>query len=263
MVGPILPIYYRNTDIDVGYSALGIFPFYFGSSSPKGRTLLTPLFGRFESYNVSRHYWVFPNITYTRDVGGWETDIHPLVYLGRDKDFVAHGPRARVLGLREPEGPHDDRLPAVLALRGLARRHGHPGRRQHALSREARARAAPTGSSTSCRCSPTGRARPATGGTCSSASPATTATDRPRRSRRSGSRSRSPAAATATPPRAEPSARQHGAEGTDGKRCVLVRRRVADRDGEHHAWRQRHRHRQQHWRRLHRASAARRHRSRR
>lgn len=85
IAGPILPVYYRNTDIDVGYSALGIFPFYFGSSSPKGRALLTPLFGRFESYNVSRTYWAFPNVTYTRDVEGWETDIHPLVYIGRDK----------------------------------------------------------------------------------------------------------------------------------------------------------------------------------
>ncbi len=86
MAGPILPIYYRSTDIDVGFSSLGIFPFYYGSSSPKGRALLTPLFGRFESYNVSRTYWVFPNITYTRDTGGWETDFHPIVYLGRDKD---------------------------------------------------------------------------------------------------------------------------------------------------------------------------------
>jgi hypothetical protein len=85
LAGPVLPIYYRSTDIDVGYKALGIFPFYYGSSSPKGRTLLLPLFGRFESYNVSRTYWVFPNLTYTRDLNGWETDFHPLVYIGREK----------------------------------------------------------------------------------------------------------------------------------------------------------------------------------
>lgn len=85
MVGPILPIYYRSTDVDIGYSSTGIFPFYFGSSSPKGETFLTPLFGRFESYNVSRTYWVFPNLTISKDVGGWETDLHPIVYVGRDK----------------------------------------------------------------------------------------------------------------------------------------------------------------------------------
>ncbi len=85
MVGPLVPLFYRNTDVDVGYKGLGIFPFYFGSSSPKGETFLTPAFGRFESYNVSRTYWVFPNITYSRDVNGWATALHPLLYLGRDK----------------------------------------------------------------------------------------------------------------------------------------------------------------------------------
>lgn len=83
--GPLVPIYYRDRDFDIGYSALGIFPFYYGSSSPKGRALLTPLFARIEDYNVSRKYWVFPNLTYTRDLGGWETDIHPIVYVGRDQ----------------------------------------------------------------------------------------------------------------------------------------------------------------------------------
>lgn len=83
IAGPILPIYYRKTDVDVGYKGLGIFPFYFGSHSPKGSTFATPLFARFESYNVSRTYWAFPNIVYTRDTTGWETDIHPIVYVGR------------------------------------------------------------------------------------------------------------------------------------------------------------------------------------
>jgi hypothetical protein len=86
VVGPIVPIYYRSIDKDIGYDGLGIFPFYFGSSSPKGRTFVTPLYGKVESYNVTRTHWIFPNITYTRDVNGWETDLHPIVYLGRDKD---------------------------------------------------------------------------------------------------------------------------------------------------------------------------------
>lgn len=84
-IGPLLPIYYRATDTDVGSSALGVFPFYYGAQSQKGRAFLIPFFGRFESYNVSRKYWVFPNLTYTRDVYGWETDFHPIVYAGRDK----------------------------------------------------------------------------------------------------------------------------------------------------------------------------------
>ena len=84
-VGPIVPLYYRETDVDTGFSGLGIFPFYYGSSSPKGESFLIPLFGRFEKYNESRTYWVFPNLTVTKDVQGWETDLHPIVYVGRDK----------------------------------------------------------------------------------------------------------------------------------------------------------------------------------
>ena len=83
VAGPLLPVYYRKTDTDVGYKSLGIFPFYYGSSSPTGEALATPLFARFESYNVSRTFWAFPNVTYSRDTKGWETDIHPIVYLGR------------------------------------------------------------------------------------------------------------------------------------------------------------------------------------
>jgi hypothetical protein len=86
MAGPILPIYYRNTDVDVGYSALGIFPLFYKSSSPTGNTFAIPIFARSESYNVSRTYWVFPSLVYERNVTGWEVDLHPLVYVGRDKD---------------------------------------------------------------------------------------------------------------------------------------------------------------------------------
>ena len=85
MVGPILPIYYRSTDVDVGEDGLGIFPLFYRQYSPKGRNFLVPLFGRFERYNVSRTYWIFPNLTYSRDVDGWETDLHPIVYVGREK----------------------------------------------------------------------------------------------------------------------------------------------------------------------------------
>jgi hypothetical protein len=87
VAGPILPVFWRKTDVDVGFKSLGIFPFYYGSHDPTGEVLATPLFARFESYNVSRTYWAFPNIVHVRDTKGWETDIHPIVYVGRsDKD---------------------------------------------------------------------------------------------------------------------------------------------------------------------------------
>ena len=85
VVGPLLPIYYRNTDADIGYSALGIFPFYYGSNSPTGRTFATPLFARTENFNVSRTTWVFPNLLFSSDVKGWEVDVLPVAFLGRSE----------------------------------------------------------------------------------------------------------------------------------------------------------------------------------
>lgn len=85
MVGPVFPLYYRKTDIDVGYSAFGLFPFYYGSHSPKHTTFAIPLFARSEEYNVSRTFWFFPNVVYDRSITGWEVDVHPIVYVGREK----------------------------------------------------------------------------------------------------------------------------------------------------------------------------------
>ncbi len=86
MVGPIAPIYYGYSDVDIGYRATGILPFYFGTNGPTGWSILTPLFGRWESYGVSRSYWFFPNITVSSDLHGWETDLHPILYAGRSDD---------------------------------------------------------------------------------------------------------------------------------------------------------------------------------
>jgi hypothetical protein len=86
LAGPIAPLVYRYTDVDVGYGATGILPFYWGTGGPAGWSILTPLFGRWESYGVSRSYWFFPNVTLSSDVHGWETDLHPLVYTGRSDD---------------------------------------------------------------------------------------------------------------------------------------------------------------------------------
>jgi len=112
-IGPLLPIYYRNTDTDIGYSALGIFPFYFGSSSPTGRTFATPLYARTESYNVSRSHWVFPSIVFGSDVKGWEVDVHPIVYLGRSEKS-SHTVLAPILwDFASPKGRTTVGFPAV------------------------------------------------------------------------------------------------------------------------------------------------------
>ena len=96
MVGPLAPIFYRKTDIDLGYSALGIFPFYFGSQSPTGTTFATPLYTKVESYNVSRARWIFPNILLLNDTKGWEFDFLPIALFGRSEQS-SHAVLAPVL----------------------------------------------------------------------------------------------------------------------------------------------------------------------
>lgn len=88
-IGPLLPLFYNYTDRDIGLHAFAVAPFYYQSDSPKGHDFLTPLYGKFESYGVSRTWWTFPSIVVSKDNHGWETDVHPLVYLGRN-DSASH-----------------------------------------------------------------------------------------------------------------------------------------------------------------------------
>ena len=86
LIGPLLPLYYNYSDKDLGYSAFGAFPFYYQNDGPTGHAFLTPLFGRFESYGVSRTYYAFPNVIVSNDLHGWETDLLPIVFAGRSDD---------------------------------------------------------------------------------------------------------------------------------------------------------------------------------
>ena len=54
-----------------------IFPFFYGSSSPKGRTLLDAALRALRELQRLAHELDLPQHPYTRDSKGWETDIHP------------------------------------------------------------------------------------------------------------------------------------------------------------------------------------------
>lgn len=88
-VGPIVPLVYSYTDKDIDLHHWAVMPFFYKSSSPRGTDWLTPLVGRFEDVGLSRTWWFFPNVTVNRNIRGWETDVHPLFYLGR-KDRSSH-----------------------------------------------------------------------------------------------------------------------------------------------------------------------------
>jgi hypothetical protein len=85
-MGPILPLWWSYRDRDLGVNAWALAPLFFNSESPSGHDWLTPLVGRFETYGEQRTWWLFPTITFSSDRHGWENDLHPLVYVGRNDD---------------------------------------------------------------------------------------------------------------------------------------------------------------------------------
>ncbi len=85
-VGPVVPIWWNYRDRDLGVHAWAVAPLFYTSDSPAGHDWLTPLVGRFETYGESRTWWVFPTLTVASDRHGWEDDLHPLVYIGRNDD---------------------------------------------------------------------------------------------------------------------------------------------------------------------------------
>ena len=81
--GPVVPLWISYRDKDVDQHTWAILPIFYRNTSQTRNDFLTPLFGRFENIGVSRTFWAFPTITATFDQHGFETDIHPLLYVGR------------------------------------------------------------------------------------------------------------------------------------------------------------------------------------
>jgi len=83
LAGPVVPLYVSYKDKDVDQHTWAFLPFVYRNTSHTRNDWLTPLFGRFENIGVSRTFWAFPTITASFDEHGYETDFHPLVYVGR------------------------------------------------------------------------------------------------------------------------------------------------------------------------------------
>jgi hypothetical protein len=86
VAGPLIPLYLHYRDSDIGLSSTMVAPLFFVSSSPESKAFLTPLAGRFETYGISKTWWFAPTLTINSNITGWETDFHPLLYLGRSDD---------------------------------------------------------------------------------------------------------------------------------------------------------------------------------
>ena len=88
----ITPFYWSYRDPDIGLDEKLLFPFLYSRTSPReSNQAFFPFWGHFERYGVSKSTWITPFFQHTTDLRGWQTNIHPLLYVGRsalDTHFV-------------------------------------------------------------------------------------------------------------------------------------------------------------------------------
>lgn len=81
----ITPLFWHYRDPDIGLDQKLLFPFLYSRTSPRqADTVVFPFWGHFERFGVSETTWITPFFQHTHDLRGWATNIHPILYLGRD-----------------------------------------------------------------------------------------------------------------------------------------------------------------------------------
>lgn len=79
------PFWWNYRDPDIGLDTKLFFPFFYKSSSPRNDDLaILPLFAHFERPNIRETTWITPFFRHQTDLTGWETDILPIFYMGRE-----------------------------------------------------------------------------------------------------------------------------------------------------------------------------------
>lgn len=82
----ITPLYWAWRDPDAGTDSKLLLPVLYMSKSPRESNFaLFPFYGHFDRFGISKTTWVTPFVQHTHSLTGWETNIHPLVYLGRNQ----------------------------------------------------------------------------------------------------------------------------------------------------------------------------------
>lgn len=105
----ITPLFWHYRDPDIGLEQNLLFPLFLSRTSPRENNLvLFPFYAHLERYGVSETHWITPFFQHSTDLRGWSTNIHPILYLGRDGrsthtviapffwDFSSPGERATV-----------------------------------------------------------------------------------------------------------------------------------------------------------------------
>ncbi|MFC1642860.1 hypothetical protein ACFL5O_09295 [Myxococcota bacterium] len=81
----VTPLYWHYRDPDAGLDQKLLFPFLYSRTSPRESShAFFPFWGHFKRHAISETTWVTPFFQHTHDLRGWATNIHPILYLGRD-----------------------------------------------------------------------------------------------------------------------------------------------------------------------------------
>lgn len=83
----ITPLFWRYEDPDEKYVQNLLFPFFYNAYSPRESNFaLFPFYAHFERYGLRESTWITPFFEHTTSTTGWSTNLHPLVYVGRDRE---------------------------------------------------------------------------------------------------------------------------------------------------------------------------------
>lgn len=83
----ITPLFWQYRDPDIDLERTFVLPFYYRNTSPRSDDIaLFPFYGRFKRPGLSDTTWVTPLMRHTTDLTGWETDIYPFFFMGRERD---------------------------------------------------------------------------------------------------------------------------------------------------------------------------------
>ncbi len=81
----ITPLYWEYRDPDIQLKRQVFFPFFYRSVSARSEDIaILPFYAHFVQKNVSDTTWVTPLFRHKTDLTGWETDLFPFFYAGRE-----------------------------------------------------------------------------------------------------------------------------------------------------------------------------------
>ncbi len=79
------PLVWSYRDADINLERTLVFPFYYRNVSNRSDDIaLFPFYGHFERHRIYEEHWITPLFRHRTDLTGWETDLFPLFFMGRE-----------------------------------------------------------------------------------------------------------------------------------------------------------------------------------